>query len=958
MYNDRASTFINPNGDSLTVPTVSFRIFAFVVAFAASLVAFAAPSRAEVEAPKVKVSAIPQTPAIRGTDLPIAFIQDIAPHWHTYWVNPGDSGQEMKIDWTSLPDGITARDGLQWPVPERIAYGPLFNFGYKDRAVMIGHLRVPMDYAGDTIAATARVTWLVCEEICIPEETTISIAVPVAATAADMTGAPQTPVFEAARAAMPKFESWGAMYHVDPAGVKYDITVPEEYTNTLTAQTPIDYFPLDYGLTDHAAPLKAEYDAAAKTIRIEMGRGDKADAETKGHRFVLTLGDAAYSLESISTAAAADESANGMPGESPNPVQDPAPDPASDLAHSPASDLAAPRDPAKETFAPNQAEPSYPGPAGHAPLPHKAAAGTGASTPAPNGDGPQPPAVSASEPAPVPVPVPVHDANANTGHATAPAMTASQMWTLAKYILSAILGGVILNLMPCVFPVLSIKALSIVRLAEGSRLKIWGHGLAYTAGILSCFAAIGFALLTFRHAGENIGWGFQLQNPNMVIGLSWLLFAVGLNLSGVFEISLGRAAGAGEGLTRKPGLSGAFFTGVLATLVATPCTAPFMGAALGAAILLPTVQAMAVFLALGFGLALPYLLLCFIPALTRLLPRPGAWMDTFRQLMAFPMYASAIWLVWVAVRQVGDIGIFYALGGMLGVAFGIWLLRHNHGKGRLHMLVALIAAAIIAATLAAVIWMPKSPPSIDFGSGGPMPAYIEESALPSGSAIQYATPVAPTPDPQRGTPVGLDPATGLPTGPSNGNAAAAPSGATGNATTSPVLEIAPLTKTAPLAAASPSGTAASSSPTATGSAATTTPQAVPAPKTPLLSTLPLAVPGASRPYTTAALESALVYTTQPILVNMTAAWCITCLLNERTTLSKPEVQDWMRANNVIYFKGDWTNRDPQITEFLGGFGRNGVPLYVFYAGPELGVRPDPVVLPQLLNVTMVKNLIP
>jgi DsbC/DsbD-like thiol-disulfide interchange protein/cytochrome c biogenesis protein CcdA len=210
---------------------------------------------------------------------------------------------------------------------------------------------------------------------------------------------------------------------------------------------------------------------------------------------------------------------------------------------------------------------------------------------------------------------------------------------LFQALIFAFLGGLILNLMPCVFPVLSLKALSLINLKEKEEKKARSYGLSYTAGILLSFGLIAAVLLGLKASGEQIGWGFQLQNPVVITILIYLIFIVGLNLSGFFEFS-SKLSNIGQGLTQKSGHKGAFFTGVLATIVATPCTAPFMGTAMGFALTQPAAVSLLVFLMLGFGLAFPYLLLCFVPALRSKLPKPGAWMETFRQFLAFPKCLS------------------------------------------------------------------------------------------------------------------------------------------------------------------------------------------------------------------------------------------------------------------------------------------------------------------------------
>ena len=247
-------------------------------------------------------------------------------------------------------------------------------------------------------------------------------------------------------------------------------------------------------------------------------------------------------------------------------------------------------------------------------------------------------------------------------------------------LLFALLGGLILNLMPCVLPVLSFKLIGLAESQE-SREAARRHALWYTFGVLLSFAAIGLGVLALRAGGQALGWGFQLQQPLVVAGLVYVMLAVGLSLSGLFQIGAG-LSGAGQSLAARSGRSGDFFTGVLAVVVATPCTAPFMGGALAFAFAAPPWLALAVFLALGLGLALPFLLVGLVPALGRLLPRPGAWMDTLKQLLAFPMYLTAVWLVWVLAKQRGADAVGWVLIGATLVGLAGWALGQAQQRAR------------------------------------------------------------------------------------------------------------------------------------------------------------------------------------------------------------------------------------------------------------------------------------
>ena len=286
------------------------------------------------------------------------------------------------------------------------------------------------------------------------------------------------------------------------------------------------------------------------------------------------------------------------------------------------------------------------------------------------------------------------------------APTTSSLSALLAALLLALGGGVILNLMPCVLPVLSLKALS---LAQGHETQAQArrHALWYSAGVMLSFAAVGAIAITLRKAGLALGWGFQLQQPVVVAALALLMFAIGLSLSGVFQIGAG-FAGIGQKLTEKSGPAGDFFTGVLAVVVASPCTTPLMGGALAYAFTAPPALAIAVFLALGLGLALPFLLIAFVPALASRLPRPGAWMETLKHVLAFPMYATAAWLISVLAAQRGHDGVLYALFGATALALGLWWWeRARYGERKL---ARLFAALIVLSSLWSLVEIRRLPP--------------------------------------------------------------------------------------------------------------------------------------------------------------------------------------------------------------------------------------------------------
>jgi thiol:disulfide interchange protein DsbD len=284
--------------------------------------------------------------------------------------------------------------------------------------------------------------------------------------------------------------------------------------------------------------------------------------------------------------------------------------------------------------------------------------------------------------------------NTGAGGTQEPPPAETGLMTLLSMLLLAFIGGTILNLMPCVFPVLSLKVYSF---ATGDAHSRHVHGWVYAAGVISSFLLVAGVLLLLQQAGSAVGWGFQLQSPRFVSALAYLFFAMGLSLSGLLELGAGWM-NTGSGLARREGHTGAFFTGVLATVVASPCTAPFMGTALGFAVTQPPLVALLVFAALGAGMAAPMLLLSYSQHLRNIMPKPGPWMETFKQLLAFPLYATAIWLLWVAGRQTGTNTMAFLLCGLLVMALGMWLWRYRNW--------ARLAAIACALSVVAVLGSP------------------------------------------------------------------------------------------------------------------------------------------------------------------------------------------------------------------------------------------------------------
>lgn len=302
----------------------------------------------------------------------------------------------------------------------------------------------------------------------------------------------------------------------------------------------------------------------------------------------------------------------------------------------------------------------------------------------------------------MPTAAPAIDTPAAPARETPPTQKTPSLWAA---LFLALGGGLILNLMPCVLPVLSLKALGLAQSGE-SRQRARKHALTYTAGVLLSMLVLGGIALGLRHAGLALGWGFQLQQPLVLAVLALVMFGLGLSLSGLWQANLALGT-RGSALLAGGGARADFFTGVLAVVLATPCTAPFMGAALAYAFTGPMLGALLVFLMLGLGLALPFLLIGFIPAFARLLPKPGAWMETFKQLLAFPLYATAAWLVWVLAKLRGAdaAGLWLAAAILLALAAWAWARRHN-GAWRWQA-VAVLALLSVAAPLAKLHALPR-----------------------------------------------------------------------------------------------------------------------------------------------------------------------------------------------------------------------------------------------------------
>ena len=660
------------------------------------LLLLAAPAWAQPEpGPKVHARLVAEDKGVApGGTVTVALEEKIAPSWHTYWKNPGDAGAPTEIEWT-LPPGWKA-GAIQWPRPKRLPVGPLMDYGYEGTPWLLSNLTAPADAVAGPVVIKAHASWLVCQQICIPEDATLTLNLNVGAGGHDPAVAKD---FAAARALLPVASPWKVNYAL---GANLDLYVAAP---ALAASHPAtaDFFPATSGIIKNAAPQLVGYAKDGMVLRLSPGQ--KVGGTLQG-LLVLTGTDGSTQALEVSVP--------------PGPV--------------PSVEFAAP-----------------------------AAAASGDLS----------------------------------------------LWLALAF---AFLGGLILNVMPCVLPILAMKALALAD--HGARGR--GESFAYAGGAILSFAALGLSVLLLRAGGDSVGWGFQLQSPIAVAGFALLVFAVGLNLSGLFEVG---SITAGEGLASRGGSVGAFFTGVLAVAVAAPCTAPFMAAALGYALTLSAPVALLVFIALGVGFALPFLLLGLWPRALTFIPKPGPWMLTFKQFLAFPMYGAAAWLVWVLAQEAGPNGVVIILSAFIALALALWLwgVTRDMQRGR-----------IIGGAVALLIFL---------------------AGLYGVSQLRQAT-------------------------------------------------------AAPAAQATKLG----------------------------------------EPFSAAKLAS-LRASGRPVFVDATAAWCITCLVNEDAVLSRDSVKGAFASKNVAYLVADWTNQNPEITALLKENGRSGVPLYLYYAPGAA----TPKVLPQILT---------
>ncbi len=607
-------------------------------------------------------------------------------HWHTYWRNPGDSGLPTRFE-PVLPAGSSVGE-IQWPAPSRIFIAPLANYGYEGEIALARRVAIPADFRESGIRVTAAASWLVCRDVCVPGEADLSLDLRVLAAAGDPPPSPHRGLFDSMARRTP-----GEPIAVDVAldDRRVSLRLPASALGGVTV--PPEFFASREGLVAHAAAQRVyRLDNGDSRLEIELA-ADAVAPHERAAEGVVVAGNRVFATR-VGRLAAID------PGRL-----------VATIAGAPAG------------------MPRVEGPSGAGARLLEAARGA-ATTPAGAGR-------EAAGSAP-------RDMNASNAPGTDAPRT---LWVAMAF---AFIGGLILNLMPCVFPVIGLKILGFAGHGGGAggldasgRRRLRAQTLWFAAGVVMSFWALAAMLLALRAGGQAVGWGFQLQSPAFVAMMTLLFVGIGLNLSGVFEF--------GVTMTRLGGIGGAhghpastLAAGALAVLVATPCTAPFMGSAMGFTLGEPPEVALAVFTALGVGMAAPYVLLGAVPAWLRWLPRPGRWMQTLREALAFPMYAAAAWLAWVLGRQSDGDAVFAVAIAAVLLALSAWIWG-RFVQGRVSGSRGLHATLSLAALLAAIAiaWPGESPapPTRDAARSDAASAWMPWSAERVDAALAEGRPV-------------------------------------------------------------------------------------------------------------------------------------------------------------------------------------------------------------------------
>lgn len=577
-----------------------------------------------------------------GTPVQVALRLDHQPHWHTYWIEAG-TGYPTSLIW-QLPEGWSASEIL-WPTPEIVVNtaDEITGNGYVDVVYLPVTLTPPDSLEpGTTVTLRATADWLMCKDLCMPGQASLSLILPVSTDPPPLDPDHGVEVMDAFAQLPRKVPGIEVAAARDGEGI---LLALHRSSSSSPLFPPDLWFFSDDAFVQYNQPqtvrLKTE-----DTLVLALSEGELYFGE--GERLTGVL-----------------RTSGSWTGEDP---------PLSGLRIDAA--LA-------ETL-----------PAFGSALPPAA-----------------------------------EEAEGGTG--------AVSLWVTLGL---AFIGGIILNLMPCVFPVLGIKIMGFVNQAGSDRRKVALHGLVFSAGVLASFWALAGTLAVLRAGGDQLGWGFQLQSPVFVFLLAVVMLIFGMAMSGVMEVGLS-ATGVGSGLLNRQGYAGSFFTGILATVVATPCSAPFLAPALGAALALPVASSFLVFTAIAIGLSLPYLLLSLFPQAVSVLPRPGMWMETFKQAMAFPLYATVAYLVWVLAGQVDEGTYLSLLLGLTLIASGVWCYGRLTAPGSkpLRRRLGLVGGAALAlcgmafgwplpAQPTDIVWEPWSPEAVRAAQAEGRPVYLDFTA--------------------------------------------------------------------------------------------------------------------------------------------------------------------------------------------------------------------------------------
>jgi thiol:disulfide interchange protein DsbD len=641
----------------------------------------------------------------------------LQPGWHTYWLNPGDSGLATQLNW-QLPPGMKAQE-LLWPTPRMIPVGNMVNHGFEDTVLLAVPVQVSKSYQAVNNEIKLQANWLVCKQECIPQSGQFVLKLPAQSSIAEHGDSFETLIRNQPQTLSPAIQK----AQLDDQLLKLSIQgLPSQvhgHALKAYAQSP-EVLASGLGLNGSGSWQDGVWHMNAPLHRMRS---------TEPRQLGLLL------VDETQTPAAAWRVTLDVQG-------------------------------------------TWPKEAAAAPV--------------------------------------VSSVPASVADAPAPASTAA----LFTALMGALVGGLLLNLMPCVLPVLAIKVLSLSK-AHVSAAERRGIGSAYAAGVLVSMLSLALLVMGLRAAGSQLGWGFQLQSPVLVAALSLLFTLIALNLAGLLEIRGDWSGNLAVQMARHP-LADAFLSGVLAVVVAAPCTAPFMGASVGVAFTLPLWQGVLIFVFLGAGLALPFTLSAWLPATANWLPRPGAWMQVLRQALAFPMWLTVVWLLWVFARQTSAEAAALWLAALVLFTGLVWSLSLTVYLR--HWLSGLFIAALLC-----LVWL--SQPVWQAGSDVQNADTKSEAQWQSWSEQKVQT----------------------------------------------------------------------------------------------------------------ALQQG-----QPVFVDFTAAWCVTCQVNKQSTLRNPQVLQAFADRNVLLLQADWTRRDPAISKALTALGRSGVPVYVLHVPGK-----PPQVLSELLSPDLV-----